>query len=257
MSNPHHPLASVEAKVARAKEHLDAFNSEVQSFLETTTYGFITKVYEADSYIQLTYNVSPDAPPVRLSVLAGDFLFNLRSALDHLVCALVRINKPTHSCSGRAFPIYSDQEKYKASRNEVLGGLPEEIKAVFDGLQPFMRIDGMHALGILNTLNNRDKHRAVNFTVGFTSRASFVFYDHFSNPVHTLEFNKPLHNGDTHRIDVPRQVKAGAKVDAQGTAVIAFLGSDPWAGQPVGSVLNPLLQYVELSVLPRFRPFFS
>src|SRR4051794_37203940 len=84
-------LARVKLKVERAKEHIRNLESAVQAFRDTDPYGFRIeddlqtgdKIYRIEIRRQ-----TPDA----FSLIVGDAVHNLRSALDHLARQLVIAN---------------------------------------------------------------------------------------------------------------------------------------------------------------------
>jgi hypothetical protein len=104
-------MLSVDAKVQRAGEHLDTFRREADNFLATVRPQAVRKT-SGDSTWLVVWLEDP-YPPVHLSTVMGDCLFNLRSALDHLVCALIRARIPNHPCDRSEFPIFIEMEKFE------------------------------------------------------------------------------------------------------------------------------------------------
>jgi hypothetical protein len=86
-----------------------------------------------------------------LSTVLGDIAFNLRSALDHMVCALARRADPDCTCTGTQFPIVTTLEKWHLSG---LKGVPGKAVALIKSVQPYQRGDeSAAALDPLNILN--------------------------------------------------------------------------------------------------------
>jgi hypothetical protein len=81
-------MESVDAKMVRAKEHLDTLHTEAGVFLESTKRNFILKSNGQGAWI-VPY-IEGSIPPIRLGVLLGECVFNIRSALHNLVCGLIR-----------------------------------------------------------------------------------------------------------------------------------------------------------------------
>src|SRR6267378_798859 len=96
-----HRLDGASLKLDRANEHLDAFEAEATRYLN----GDIFMLVRDDSAEGTAFAFwVKDEPPPRLSVILGDCLHNLRSALDHIAWQLVLANgeKPGRDT---AFPI--------------------------------------------------------------------------------------------------------------------------------------------------------
>lgn len=145
----------VRRKVERGKQHTNAVAAAVRSFLDSRPYIIATRRDpETRRLTYLAARVEP--PPDALSEIAGDALHNLRSALDHLACEIVRAagNTPT---ADTAFPIYDDAGKYGAhARSRMRGMSPDAVKAI-DALMPYK--DGNDGLWRLHRLDIEDKHR--------------------------------------------------------------------------------------------------
>jgi len=110
--------------------------------------------------------------PERALILAGEFMFNIRSALDHLLCALI----PAEDKRNAQFPIFTKDPLAKDASGKPLHrnaaglwrrhteGVPQAALAVLHRLQPYARA-AQHrkapedqVLAILNVLQNADKH---------------------------------------------------------------------------------------------------
>lgn len=97
-------------------------------------------------------------------VILGDFLHNVRSALDHLVWQLVLLSEQQAPGVQHQFPIALSERAYLASRGmreRMLAGVADEHRAVIDQVQPFRLGDEAktHSLAYLSRLSNTDKHR--------------------------------------------------------------------------------------------------
>ena len=100
-------MESVDAKIVRAKKHLSAFQVDAAKFMEEARPTFLRKVNHERTDHWLVVHSKDPFPPIDLSTVIGDVLHNLRSALDNLICGLVRTGNPRGSCSGQ-FPIFKD-----------------------------------------------------------------------------------------------------------------------------------------------------
>ncbi len=155
------------AKLARADEHLERLRHDIDTWLDGKPHSYWAKPDFHTGRYSIHITIHGD-PPALLSVVCGDFVHCLRSALDHLVCGNVKkITKRT------AFPIYRDGDDFfcgvllPARRKQwgPLTGLdPDgELFAMVKDVQPYMGPDGYeaHFLHVLAELSNADKHRAI------------------------------------------------------------------------------------------------
>jgi hypothetical protein len=200
-----------------------------------------------------------------LSVVIGEFLYNLRSALDNLVCALVRIGRNGSSCSGRGFPIHTDCDKFDAEAARKLRGVPPSARALIQGLQPYSRGNlgaTIDPLNILNLLRNKDTHRALNLAVNYHRNTSFrVLETSTRRALASVTIPETLYlSQGAQTIPLPfpaSDMPSEVKVQAAGSTGIAFLEDGPWGDRKVNDVLVSCLDYVERGVVARFMPFFN
>jgi hypothetical protein len=155
-------MESAEAKMARAKEHLDAFCTEAHLYLRSSTIENHLFSNENNAWIVCHFN-GPRVP-IRLGILLGECVFNMRSALDNLVCALMRMKNSHAPCKGTQFPIIRAQQEWENRRGVWLNGVEPAAQTFIRKLQPFNRRPDNpdhDPLSILNDLCNSDKHRAM------------------------------------------------------------------------------------------------
>jgi hypothetical protein len=150
-------------KVIRAKKHIDEFKSKADSFLARNPYQIIVEENVGNHHIKwprsLVFHVREEIPE-EFSAIIGDAVHNLRSALDLLLCALVRANG--RSDTGVQFPVARDAE----SLDEVIekGGVARggEIALKFvRGLNPYRGDGGNWAISAIHDLDILDKHRLI------------------------------------------------------------------------------------------------
>ena len=166
------------AKWERAKSHLEALRIELGATPEHP-YGW-SKRYRATPERHrngLEYRFYVNAVELDTedwSLLAGDYLFNLRSALDHLIFDLharrFRGKVPEAIAEKTAFPILSARPAGNRGRSRdparwiEIKHLGFRQRRAITWLQPYNRRndhfrEARHALGEIATLNNIDKHR--------------------------------------------------------------------------------------------------
>jgi hypothetical protein len=191
----------------------------------------------------------------------GDVLFNLRSALDNLVCGLVRKENAADTCRGRYFPIYANIDDYQKDDAKKLRGVPPDAAKEIERFQPFQRLDVamMHPLHLLNDLCNRDKHRAAHLTVGYNINTTIVVHG-LGGRRHVLRLPESLYPGDASAVtvDVPSSVPDNPRVEASGSFHIIFRNyAGPTRDRPVDEVLRACRDYVIDRVVPALKPFFK
>jgi hypothetical protein len=111
------------------------------------------------------------APSPGLGLIVGDYVQNLRAALDHLAFEMVRRGSKWSRAVERVvqFPIYSIGNSRKPRNkgpltfaNQVgkkVPGIPTDQRALIDRYQPYHR--GKWHLATLAELSNQDKHRVI------------------------------------------------------------------------------------------------
>lgn len=157
-------LKHITLKMERAKEHITDLEQELRAFLENNPYKVGSK--KDPETRKLVYYVTAVEPvPDRLSVIAGDAIQNLMSALDHLAYQMVC--KDTSDAPPNPnwiyFPIADDAAKYEAKKYGKMEGASQNTFDAIDTLKPYK--GGNDLLWVLYRLNNIEKHRLL-LTVG-------------------------------------------------------------------------------------------
>lgn len=91
---------------------------------------------------------------LRIAVVVGEVLYNLRSALDYLVFELALLDSGIEQ-SGTQFPICDTPDDFASQRFRLRGVRGGHV-AVIGSLQPYQGMDWALALQFLS---NQDKHR--------------------------------------------------------------------------------------------------
>ncbi len=81
-------LTSVNAKLARADEHLKTITGDIAAFMHLHTHMFVLddNAQALQRFVYVQFGAEPDL--VTWSLTFGDFVHCLRSALDHLIYAI-------------------------------------------------------------------------------------------------------------------------------------------------------------------------
>ena len=158
----------VHAKIDRASDEISWLKRDMDRFCENIKQSIVHEVQEEADEQVWAYGGETCEPPIEWSVKIGEILFNLRSALDHLVWQLVFANeqKPGHR---NAFPIVNDESHWQKATRRLTGVTPR-VEAVIERLQPYTGGLGflfdVSKFWTLSELCNIDKHRHLYFMIG-------------------------------------------------------------------------------------------
>jgi hypothetical protein len=103
--------------------------------------------------------------PMSLSLKAGEVLHQLRSALDHMACLLIRKGGGEVTTKSQ-FPIERvrpAKPRDHARLEQQIAGMPDGAKTMIESWQPYHLGTNRdrHWLAMLKKLNNLDKHQAL------------------------------------------------------------------------------------------------
>lgn len=197
-------LSSVNAKIARAEEHLRILDDEIAKWHGSKPYELIPEI-NADftrRAVRLRVHRAPDFG--RWALILGDCLHNARAALDHLLHAIA-----THEGNGVVAPdverdlmfiLLDDASKFGASaKRRKVTTLSQSVQAAIESVQPYKRPFGGKTplLTMLRDLDNADKHHLVRPTYAAQSEAKFLIRRNLpanANP-RTSFRSEPLEDG--------------------------------------------------------------
>lgn len=162
-------LAGIRAKLERATEHLETLEREIAALPGPDMYSL---VYEREGEPQskvgiIRYRILRE-PPLRLGVLAGEAIQQLRSSLDHLALQLAQRRWPRLDTAN--FPIYTSKTTYTTKVGTKNRSPQDNCRRVFrpedltriEKLQPYKEsVPAKADLAILQRLSNLDKHALI------------------------------------------------------------------------------------------------
>lgn len=152
-------------KVARAEDQIEQLYVEMTPERSNYYHRGMSQ-FNADRTEHTLDAVISDTAFLRWGVMTGEIIHNLRSALDLMLCALVRRSDAESDCSGIEFPIRSAAPAEGEQLKELKVVKNPDAVAKIEAHQPYTASDPMsHPLWLLNKLNNWDKHRVLQ--VGF------------------------------------------------------------------------------------------
>lgn len=151
-------LRSVTRKVEHARKHVDSLDEALQRFYKAATESGRRRFDDQAGEWVFEYTEVPE-PSDELSLIFGDFVHNLRSALDHLAFQLVKYPR-IEPLGDKApddkiqLPIYCKESWYDDAR---IKGADAGARARVKSFQPFR--DKSDPLWLIHSLDIWDKHR--------------------------------------------------------------------------------------------------
>jgi hypothetical protein len=224
-------------KLLRAEEHLIELYRRVEPFSETHDYTITQDVEQNGEWTYRAWTqIEPDP---YLSVVLGDFLFNIRSALDHIAVSLV----PAKHQGNTFFPIFTvdpeeahpndikaDVDRRRSWKNATTG-MPSDALDIIRAKQPYnvevseayrsLNLQPRdHVLEVLREFQNADKHRQLITMVRGLNPQSVTVTDPTTGEVHPFDTQRTIGHIPQNGAELYRG-KPGIDVKAEGTAEVA------------------------------------
>lgn len=151
---------SAYAKLDRARDHRKALAEIWNEYLDLSPFDFSLVDDGPKRWVLRATQSEP--LPEKMSVIFGEWLFNLRSALDSLIWAtavnMSRSDPPPNE-SALQYPIYDTEEQWKNNLRR-LKPLADHQREMLYSMQPFNTKDpDANFLGWINRLARVDRHR--------------------------------------------------------------------------------------------------
>jgi hypothetical protein len=142
----------------RARRQLDELKTEEATFLGRTPYSSTTRFDATLNRHVFIAHVHEDPDP-DLGLLAAECIHNMRAGLDNLLWSVAGEGVQKDRLS---FPIYDDPLGFLSEAYRTLQRLPAKLFEAVEWCQPYNadNLSVPERLTMLNTLWNRDKHRA-------------------------------------------------------------------------------------------------
>jgi hypothetical protein len=220
-------------KADRAEKHLGDLRGEIAQWADTHPYEVCTR-YEGKRKVRYLHFTAQPSPEV--SVIAADFVYNLRSGLDHLMAALV----PSDQRDSVYFPVYfqgvwedpipgetEERGKERGRWRSHTSKVRPEAVTILKSLQPRERGENGNPFVILKRLSNTDGHQKLPVVISGLAGTRLIWKDAEGNP-HIA----PTDTGDP-EIDSIRY-KDGAELVFPPGAVDIHV-----AGSPVAAIALP------------------
>lgn len=153
------PFFGSKLKIDRAKQHVQQLSMEIKAFVEANPIGLIREDHAKSGQHRWRVTGVKALPPI-WSCYIGDAVHNLRSALDLLVCALVRANRRQVKRKN-GFPFSDSAKEFETDGlARVQGASPAAINLIRQ-LKPYKGGDGNKTLFLIHELDVLDKHKMI------------------------------------------------------------------------------------------------
>lgn len=275
-----HPLAGVGVKLERARKHLKTLNLEMSEYLDRYPYSFELERGQFNSeYVLRAYTSEP--PPLAWSALIGDFLQNLRVALEYLVWELARANVGSEPRRKTSFPIYLKRKEFFSDGKLKIQDLASEPQSIIEEMQPYNRsyvsrsgVVNVHAikdfnrwyrghiLWTINELARRDRHQALRVVgagMWVASGSSAIKPQYVKDS--SLEFGRFAVGSVMARWVISEEAAAYAKLEERTIlkpSVSLLLNEKNLpTGHSAIMVLVGFLEYVDGEIVPALKRFFA
>jgi hypothetical protein len=168
IGDPKHALFGARVKIDRARALRRDLHESMKAYLSTDWYAIEPQIDPTENLALAVIRIKRPVDPT-WSVMVGDIVHNLRSALDYLIHELVKVETGSHpppAPKGKTqFPICLSPEHFDKASTAMLEGVGDEARALIRSHQPFATGHGAESpLAILATLSNLDKHRSIQLT---------------------------------------------------------------------------------------------
>lgn len=246
----HYKLTGIKAKIERSKEHIHNLDWCIRTLRNLDPHSVLVEIDPQTGEKRHKFFALPI--PHRIPIMIGEALYQLRSALDHLACRLVVANHGA-DIEKTAFPIYNCPAKYKSESPRQVKGIHPDAERALESVQPYQT--GYSRLGLIQDLNNIDKHRLV-FQCA-----------HVPDRIEITGFENPA------RLTVPEEIVAKLREPTwfeDGAIILRLASEDEYyldfttaitlaypailQGEPILEFLAQSADFVE-NLIERFEPF--
>ncbi len=165
-----HPLEGPVLKLKRAQKHLETINEYLAKYESLDPTSMVCELNADETFYECRL-ISLFPPFLDFGIAIGEFSYQVRSALDHIIYALAEFpTTPTDRDRDRAerstgFPIrlVPNDSFIDRQLKYVRASIKPDVRRLVESLQPYKRGNRKQAradpLVLLDELNRVDKHR--------------------------------------------------------------------------------------------------
>jgi hypothetical protein len=249
-------------KLDRARAHLSELEDELRKYTESTPY-LVRESNESGHVVRrIVFTSQPD---LRAGPIAGDVVYNVRSALDHLAAEL----NPPSVRRDVMFPIFwegvwadsgadesaqlaRDRSRWATSTRHMQ---PEAVEILM-ALQPPMESDtpgdSVNNLVALNRLSNQDRHSRLPLVSVGLRIARCTYRDVVGGDQRTLIDTRDFVLDDGGKLNVPEHA---LDVGVEGVPEVSIRVGEPSLDVAVPGFFDRLLHYVSTGIIDPLTPF--
>jgi hypothetical protein len=167
------------ARLDRAADRFSEFGRGWADYLDRRPHRLVADVnYTTGRGVLRIERVIPI--PLALSLTLGEFLYQLRAALDNCLQAVAVIDSgesPPPQTDQLEWPICLDEDAWEGTRKRRLSSLHPELQDALRAIQPFQaKCPGWNSLRLLHDMARLDRHRALHLVTVFNA-AGRIGYD--------------------------------------------------------------------------------
>lgn len=166
-------LRSMKAKIDRANKHVRELDDALSDFNTSKPYAIVCEPNDDGSRHEVRLVLTDPDVLDQWSCMIGDFLHNLRCALDYILYAAILAEGSVPEDT--EFPIFTSKSKFHRTNartraatswsglNKIRQVTVPEVRGMIKNAQPYRR-DGdpeQHPLALLGFLENADKHASL------------------------------------------------------------------------------------------------
>lgn len=257
-------------KLDWAEDHLLKIETLIEEFVGARLYT-ATQTIEGKQKRPTWRMHFTSAPDQRIALRIGDFLYNVRAALDYLTAGLVPSSERSHvmfPCIYEAVWSIPFQEGENQKRTDdrlkwdvTTQKMKPEAVAILKELQPVdeaANFPNFHILGMLNRLSNKDRHRQLNviawglggpvLVYGYRADGSLAF----DSRRHITNLTPDTGLEDGARLHLPNDV---VTVELNGTPVVVIRGGAGDRHVRVPERLHNILDFARTRALDSLAPY--
>ncbi len=252
-------------KIDRAKQHMVELRKEIKNFSDTHPYKISTKRDPLTNHL-IYYVARAESLPLQISLITGDIIHNLRSALDHLAYELFIVNLGNATNARHIyFPIAENFELYKKNKIEMTKGITQKAKDLIDTVRPYK--GGSNTIWEIHRLDIIDKHRSILLVILKSSLKSVdlgpdmlermkksipnLGFPEFSLPVQPADNLFPLEVSDE-LYDAGLDAEENQKIRFEFNPNIIFNEQGIIEGKPLIETIQSMIDEVE-NLVPKFE----
>lgn len=245
---------SARLRVSRAQDRAREMSEVWNDYLTPHPFDFFLVRTSPTQYVVRLEQTEP--VPLELSALFGEWLYNLRSALDHIVWASAAYaagSVPPDGEDRLQYPIYDTEDRWIRNRWR-LKSLPTHQVQMLHRMQPFNSDSDANFLRWINELARMDRHRHLTMSTARVAQAEPVFKVP-SGVAPTLEWGQRVFSGgrcDLARVTFPdADSSAGVSCNPRvgiDPEIVEWSESDFWKNIRFSEQLNMLMISVKAEI---------